>query len=183
MNYSEDFKTAVREDILRRIDEDENFAKDFDDISNSLDADTIRNIAYEKYAQKPEFKKYLDDRSWFAKFGSDAPYILGVPLLATILILYIAFRRNRVVLEMGKTILAFPKRIYNYAKTLRAYRKISIIIAILLLIFSYLYINRWEYKVTGSTIVRINKYTGGIQVFYNYEWITAQKEENNKKKN
>lgn len=61
--YSEKFKAAVKNDILKRLDEDENFASQFGELCQNLDENSIRNIAYEKYAKKPEFQKYLNNSS------------------------------------------------------------------------------------------------------------------------
>ena len=69
--YSEQFKTAVKDDVLKRIDEDKNFASQFNELYNTLGEESLRNIAYEEYAKKPEFKQYLEEKGTFSQFGDD----------------------------------------------------------------------------------------------------------------
>ena len=73
MEYSDEFKTAVREDILNRIDNEDGFAEKFTAARRKLDDDDLfRQAAYEKYAEKPEFKKYLEqEQGFFSKLGDD----------------------------------------------------------------------------------------------------------------
>lgn len=73
MEYSDEFKTAVREDILNRIDNEDGFAEKFTAARRKLDDDDLfRQAAYEKYAEKPEFKKYLEQKQgFFSKLGDD----------------------------------------------------------------------------------------------------------------
>ena len=61
--YSEEFKTAVREDLARRCSEDDAFKTKFLQASNQYKNHTneFREVVYERYAQKDEFKKYLQD--------------------------------------------------------------------------------------------------------------------------
>jgi hypothetical protein len=61
--YSEEFKTAVREDLVRRCSEDDAFKTKFLQASNQYKNHTneFREVVYEQYAQKDEFKKYLQD--------------------------------------------------------------------------------------------------------------------------
>ena len=60
MEYNALFKKMVKEDVLRRIDEEEGFASMLGRAYDVLGVDETRTIAYKKYAQKPEFKIYLD---------------------------------------------------------------------------------------------------------------------------
>lgn len=60
LEYPAEFRAAVREDILKRIKNENGFAELLDSIQKELgDDDLLRQSAYEKYAEKPEFKKYL----------------------------------------------------------------------------------------------------------------------------
>lgn len=73
MEYTDEFKTAVREDILNRIKNEDGFAEKLDSIQQELgDDDLLRQSAYEGYAKKPEFKKYLEQKQgFFSKLGDD----------------------------------------------------------------------------------------------------------------
>ena len=76
--YSEQFKTAVKDDVLKRIDEDKNFASQFNELYNTLGEESLRNIAYEEYAKKPEFKQYLSEKGiWetVKAFGRDVAQV------------------------------------------------------------------------------------------------------------
>ena len=51
MKYSDEFKTAVREDILNRIENENGFAEKFNSLRKKLDDDNLfRQAAYEAYA-------------------------------------------------------------------------------------------------------------------------------------
>lgn len=69
--YTDDFKKAVHKDIIRRMDEDKNFELEVDNLCQTLGEDKTRNIAYEEYAKKPEFKQYLEEKGTFSQFGDD----------------------------------------------------------------------------------------------------------------
>lgn len=73
MEYTDEFKSAVREDILNRIKNEDGFAEKLDSIQQELgDDDLLRQSAYEGYAKKPEFKKYLEQKQgFFSKLGDD----------------------------------------------------------------------------------------------------------------
>lgn len=63
MKYSDEFKTAVREDILNRIENENGFAEKFNSSRKKLSDDNLfRQAAYEAYAEKPEFKKYFEQK-------------------------------------------------------------------------------------------------------------------------
>lgn len=63
MKYSDEFKTAVREDILNRIENENGFAEKFNSSRKKLGDDNLfRQAAYEAYAEKPEFKKYFEQK-------------------------------------------------------------------------------------------------------------------------
>lgn len=63
LEYPAEFRAAVREDILKRIKNENGFAELLDSIQKELgDDDLLRQSAYEGYAKKPEFKKYLEKK-------------------------------------------------------------------------------------------------------------------------
>ena len=69
--YSEKFKAAVHQDIIRRMDEDKNFELEVDNLCQALGEDKTRNIAYEEYAKKPEFKKYLVSQKSYSMYSEN----------------------------------------------------------------------------------------------------------------
>ncbi len=75
MKYSDEFKTAVREDILNRIENENGFAEKFNSSRKKLDDDNLfRQAAYEAYAEKPEFKKYFgqkEEEGFLSRVGDD----------------------------------------------------------------------------------------------------------------
>ena len=75
MKYSDEFKTAVREDILNRIENENGFAEKFNSLRKKLDDDNLfRQAAYEAYAEKPEFKKYFgqkEEEGFLSRVGDD----------------------------------------------------------------------------------------------------------------
>lgn len=63
LEYPAEFRAAVREDIIKRINNENGFAELLDSIQKELgDDDLLRQSAYEGYAKKPEFKKYLEKK-------------------------------------------------------------------------------------------------------------------------
>ena len=75
MKYSEEFKTAVREDILNRIENENGFAEKFNSSRKKLNDDNLfRQAAYEAYAEKSEFKKYFgqkEEEGFLSRVGDD----------------------------------------------------------------------------------------------------------------
>ena len=87
MKYSDEFKTAVREDILNRIENENGFAEKFNSLRKKLDDDNLfRQAAYEAYAEKPEFKKYFGPKDSRAEEYSLDDYIVISFPIACILI-------------------------------------------------------------------------------------------------
>lgn len=63
LEYPAEFRAAVREDILKRIKNENGFAEKLATAWHELDDDDLlRQSAYEGYAKKPEFKKYLEKK-------------------------------------------------------------------------------------------------------------------------
>lgn len=63
LEYPAEFRVAVREDILKRIKNENGFAEKLATAWHELDDDDLlRQAAYEKYSEKPEFKKYLEKK-------------------------------------------------------------------------------------------------------------------------
>lgn len=71
MEYSEEFKTAVREDILRRMQSEPEFAETFMSLPEEKSEET-RGRVYAAYAKKPEFAKLAGNNgSYLSKVIDD----------------------------------------------------------------------------------------------------------------
>lgn len=64
MEYSEEFKTAVREDILRRMQSEPEFAETFMSLPEEKSEET-RGRVYAAYAKKPEFAKLAGNNGFY----------------------------------------------------------------------------------------------------------------------
>lgn len=71
MEYSEKFKTAVREDLLRRMESEPEFAETFMSLPEEKSEET-RGRVYAAYAKKPEFAKLAgNNESYLSKAVGD----------------------------------------------------------------------------------------------------------------
>ena len=175
MKYPEEFKTAVREDILRRMNSDKDFAETVMSLPEER-ADEIRERSYAAYAKKPEFAKIIEDnKPYISKIADDlgnipGPYLFaGLPVVATLFSLsvgsvaYWVYNRRR---SMPRPEKLHRRNRPQLREWIRAHKAFLFFLALGASIVALLYIFRWEYSYTGRfglLQVRRNIYTGETQ--------------------
>lgn len=72
MNYSENFIKEVHADLRKRIDNADARTINIINAMSAAEKETFKQDLYSEYAQKPEFKKYLEqEQGYFSKVGDD----------------------------------------------------------------------------------------------------------------
>ena len=72
MNYSENFIKEVHADLRKRIDNADARTINIINAMSAEEKETFKQDLYSEYAQKPEFKKYLEqEQGYFSKVGDD----------------------------------------------------------------------------------------------------------------
>lgn len=86
--YSDEFKAAVRDDIVRRVREEDGFAEKYMQNRRAVgDIDRLRAIAYLKYSQKPEFMKRVAEAEEENKRYNLFPLFVGGTVCLIIILL------------------------------------------------------------------------------------------------
>ena len=181
--YSDEFKTAVREDILRRLDEENGFAEEFKKVTRVLDDDTVREIAYSKYSQKPEFMKRVAEAEEENKRYNLFPLFVGYVCLK-IKSLKPIKRIQPKITKMKEDMGTFFTSLAQLDKFSRSDKKrIAVSFALGIIVGAsivYLLTNRYvSYPSYRSCIVRMDRLTGKTEIAsaYNPEggWMEVKK--------
>jgi len=195
--YSDEFKTAVREDILRRLDEENGFAEEFKKVTRVLDDDTVREIAYSKYSQKPEFMKRVAEAEEENKRYNLFPLFVGGTVCLIIILLgvlvYVCLKIKSLkpikriqpkITKMKEDMGTFFTSLAQLDKFSRSDKKrIAVSFALGIIVGAsivYLLTNRYvSYPSYRSCIVRMDRLTGKTEIAsaYNPEggWMEVKK--------
>lgn len=195
--YSDEFKTAVREDILRRLDEENGFAEEFKKVTRVLDDDTVREIAYSKYSQKPEFMKRVAEAEEENKRYNLFPLFVGGTVCLIIILLCVLGcvflkikslkpieRIQPKITKMKENMGTFFASLAQLDKFSRSDKKrIAVSFALGIIVGAsivYLLTNRYvSYPSYRSCIVRMDRLTGKTEIAsaYNPEggWMEVKK--------
>lgn len=195
--YSDEFKTAVREDILRRLDEENGFAEEFKKVTRVLDDDTVREIAYSKYSQKPEFMKRVAEAEEENKRYNLFPLFVGGTVCLIIILLgvlvYVCLKIKSLkpikriqpkITKMKENMGTFFTSLAQLDKFSRSDKKrIAVSFALGIIVGAsivYLLTNRYvSYPSYRSCIVRMDRLTGKTEIAsaYNPEggWMEVKK--------